>query len=696
MVIALARSQDRILRKGLRSFSKSTLNDVNTLLCDAFSSASGLPPLPVASSNNLEEFTGVASIMHVFQDTFFENCCRVKDALYVHHLSLCGSLDVPTSALNEKLFIAYRRLGYFEDAVYFCSTVKPNIFQWNGLISGCLKNGSAIPAFQLFQTMKLEEILPDGVTFVLLLKACSSLDEGRLLHFQAIEYISDLNVFVMSTLVDIYAKQGSIADAYHVFETMQERTLVTWSVMIAGFAEAGQNEQALNTYQKMQNAKFQPNEITFINILRACTCALYLDITRKIHSDVIEGGYGAYLVVANALIDAYAKCRSLEDAYHVFTGMRGRNVVSWTSLIQGYAHHGHIENTLKLFWQMEKHGVNPNAVTLASILKLCATNELLSCGEQIHNYILMESKENVVFVQNCLLDMYIKWGRMKAAQCVFDKMSQHDVISFSTLINGYAQYEQSHKAFTTFKRMMQDGVEPNEVTYVGLLQACSAAGHMEKGRMIHDHIIRGSLETHLVIGNALMDMYSKLGNVKAAHGVFNKMSKRDLVSWNSLLAAYCQHGHTIEAFELFRKMTEETLEPDHFTFLSLLSVCSYSGLLAEGRRYFEIMTKEYKIKPNAEHCACMVDLLGRAGCVHEALEMINKSTVDSVMVWNVLLGACKISGDVEIAEIATKNILKLDPKNTAACVLLSNIYAAARKGGKGLEGDRKEDYQLLV
>ncbi|KAH7430860.1 hypothetical protein KP509_08G017500 [Ceratopteris richardii] len=584
---------------------------------------------------------------------------------------------------SGQLFSLYLQHGSIEDAAYLCSIVKPDVSIWNSIMSRLCRCGSAERAFQLFGNMIYNEIRPDCVTFVILLKACGSVEEGRLIHGQVVEYVSVLNIYVESTLVDVYGRWGSISDACHVFDDMQERNLVTWSVMIAGFVESGCTVEAFNTFHKLICAKLRPNEVTFINILRACTCVLDMENTQKIHSSILEDGFEVHPFVANALIDAYARCGSLWDARHVFTGMRSCSVVSWTSLIQGYAQHGHIEDVFGLFWDMENKGVKPNSVTISAVLKLCASKKLVSCGEQVHNYILLENMETAVFVENCLLDMYIKCGQVKAAQRVFSRMSTRDVVSCSTMINAYAQCERPHKAFSVFARMIRDGIKPNEVTYLGLLQACSFAGQMERGNLVYHYLIKDRLERHLVIGNALIDMYSKSGTMKAAHVVFNKMYKRDLVSWNSLLGGYCQHGYSSEAFDLFEKMRQGPFKPDNVTFLGLLSVCSYAGLVADGRWYFNIMTEECSIKPTAEHCACMIDLLGRVGCVHEALAIINKSTIDSVMVWNALLGACKISGDVDVAEIATKNIMKLDPNNTAACVQLSNMYATvSERGGR--------------
>lgn len=693
--VGVPRFHNLLHREGLRLYSKdlkATLDDMNILLSDAFSYTSVKASLSSPPSESLEDYTDVLSIMCVCQATYLEKCCHIKDAMYGHHVILCWSMDELDSSLSKKLFNFYIRLGSIEDAVYMCGIAKPDKPYWNSLISSCCKNGKTELAFELFKAMKHEEIFPDCFTFAILLKACSSFEESKLLHAQALEYVCDLNVFVKSALVDVYAKWGSIADAHDVFDKMKERTLVSWSVMIAGWVEAGYISEAFETFWQMQLANFQPNEVTFLNILKACTGVSNLENAQKLHCKIVEDEFEVYLVVGNALIDAYARCGSIEDAHNVFLNMRARNVISFTSMIHGLAQQGLIENSFNLFWQMEKQGVKPNYVTISAVLKLCASKVLLDCGNQVHNYILMENMEGTIFVKNCLLDMYVKCGDIEAAQCVFDKISGTDVVSWSTMIVGFAQCAQPHDAFKLYQEMIQKGVEPNEVTYLGLLQACSSSGYLEKGKRIHDYIARGGLEVHLFIGNALVDMYSKGGSVKDAHAVFNRMSKRDLITWNSLLWGYCQHGHAMEAFELFKRMTHEPLKLDHLTFLSLLSACRYAGLVAEGRRYFDIMTKDHRIKPKAEHCACMVDLLGRAGCVHEALALTRKLTIDSIMVWNALLGACKIWGDVQVAETATENIMRLDPDSTSACVQLSNIYAAAGRSGTDLEVEGGEGY----
>jgi pentatricopeptide repeat protein len=261
------------------------------------------------------------------------------------------------------------------------------------------------------------------------------------------------------------------------------------------------------------------------------------------------------------------------------------------------------------------------------------------------------------------------------------------------MVLGHVKCGQGQKALELFQQMQQEGVQPNSVTFVGVLNACASMIALEEGRCVHQHIIRCGWDSDVFVGSSLVDMYAKCGSMEDAWSVFNKMPSRDVVTWTTILGGCAMHGHGKEALKHFKRMCEEGVQPDDVTFICLLSACSHAGLVGEGMQCYASMVKDYMISAKLEHYTCMVDLLGRAGHLQEAENMVmTMPCKPNVAVWMALLSACRIHGHVEMAERIAKRILEMEPDNAAVYVLLSDIYAAG--GNKHLcqtiEQQRKE------
>uniref|UniRef100_UPI0040747504 Synthetic PPR-DYW protein n=1 Tax=synthetic construct TaxID=32630 RepID=UPI0040747504 len=455
-------------------------------------------------------------------------------------------------------------------------------------------------------------------------------------------------------------------------------SVFSWNSKIRGYARNGQPEEALSLYSQMRRSGIKPDNYTFPFVLKACASLSSLKEGKQIHGHVIKSGFESDVYVQSALIDMYAKCGELEDARKVFDEMPERNVVSWNAMISGYAQNGQSEEALELFREMQQEGIKPSEFTFCSVLSACASLGSLEMGKQIHGYVIKSGFESIVFVGNALIDMYAKCGSIEDARKVFDEMPERTVVSWTAMISGYAQNGQSEEALELFREMQREGVKPDEVTLPSVLSACANLGALEQGKQIHAYVIKSGFESDVFVGSALIDMYAKCGSIEDARKVFDKMPERDVVSWNAMIAAYAQHGHGKEALQLFQQMQQEGVKPSEVTFTSILSACSHAGLVDEGHHYFESMSPDYGITPRVEHYGCMVDLLGRAGRLDEAEDLIKSMPFQpNVVVWGTLLGACRVHGDVERGERAAERILELDPESAAPYVLLSNIYAAA-------------------
>ncbi|KAJ7542131.1 hypothetical protein O6H91_10G091000 [Diphasiastrum complanatum] len=584
--------------------------------------------------------------------------------------------------VGSTLVDMYAKCGCTDDArELFNNMSERDVVSWNAMIAGYAQNGLGKEALALYEQMKQEGVQPDKITFVVLLKACASLaalEQGKQLHSDIIERGFQSDVIVGNTLVDMYAKCGCTEDARELFNNMSERDVVSWNAMIVGYAQNGLGKEALALYEQMKQEGVQPNKVTFTCVLSACASLAALEQGKQLHYDIIKRGFQSDVIVGSTLVDMYAKCGCTDDARELFNNMSERNVVSWSAMIAGYAQNGLGKEALALYEQMKQEGVQPDIVTFTCVLSACASLAALEQGKQLHSDIIKRGFQSDVIVGSTLIDMYAKCGCIEDARELFNYMSERNVVSWSAMIAGYAQNGLGKEALALYEQMKQEGVQPDIVTFTCVLSACASLAALEQGKQLHFDIIKRGFHSNVIVGNTLVDMYAKCGCIEDARELFNYMSERNVVSWSAMIAGYAQNGLGKEALALYEQMKQEGVQPDNVTFTCVLSACAHSRLVDEGRYVFDSMCKDHDVTPTKEHYACMVDLLARAGCWADAELFINKMPIqpDSV-VWMTLLGAARNHGHVEIGRRAFDLVVKLEPKNAAPYVLLSNIYAAA-------------------
>ncbi|CAM6118095.1 unnamed protein product [Calypogeia fissa] len=352
-------------------------------------------------------------------------------------------------------------------------------------------------------------------------------------------------------------------------------------------------------------------------------------------------------------------------------------------MISGYAKYDHAEAAFGVFNRMQQEGALPDEVTYLSILKAFTSPSALKWGTEVHACITHAGFESDVRVGTALLQMYVKCGCIVEARRFFEKMGKRNIITWNIMIGAYAERGRGVEAYRLFLQMRRERFEPDAITYINILNPNASAGPMEWVKEVHGHASKAGLEKDLRVANALVHMYAKSGSIDDARLFFDRMKKRDVITWNSMIGALAQHGYAHEALELFGKMIADRVKPDEATLAAVLSACCHGGLLDDGRKLFLAITQDYGIEPNVVHYTCMVDLLGRAGLLEEARLFISNMPVEpNAVTWGALLGACRTYGNEELGELAAKEVFKLEPENPAPYVLLSNIYAAAGKWEK--------------
>ncbi|CAL9780641.1 unnamed protein product [Musa acuminata subsp. burmannicoides] len=474
---------------------------------------------------------------------------------------------------------------------------------------------------------------------------------SRLLHRPRL--LSDPAVQIK--LMRALASCGDPHGARRVFDGAPHKNAVFFNVMIRSYVNHGLHDHAFRLFADMSlRHHVRPDNYTFPCVLKACAGSDHLAGGLQLHGAVTKLGLDTNIFVGNTLIALYWRCGGLSDALRVFDEMPTKDVVSWNAMIAGYAQNGQYDRAIELCEKMVAlRKPKPDAGTMASILPAMSNTNQSAMSNTNQTDIHLIRK-------------------------MFDEMGKKDLVSWNAMIAIYANNSMSAEAVELFSRMEMAGVEPDAVTLASVLPACGDLSALSLGKKIHEVIERKRMLPSLVLENALVDAYANCGSLEAAREVFDGMNGKDVVSWTSIVSAYGMHGHGKKAIALFEQMRKSGVKPDPVAFISILSACSHSGLLNEGKYYFKCMTECYHFVPRIEHYACMVDLLGRSGHVDEAYDFILKMPIKpNERVWGALLGACRVHSNMEIGLAAADHLFKLVPEQSGYYVLLSNIYARA-------------------
>ncbi|GER35047.1 pentatricopeptide repeat-containing protein [Striga asiatica] len=422
---------------------------------------------------------------------------------------------------------------------------------------------------------------------------------------------------------------------------------------------------------------------TFASLLETCFRLKSLDHGLRIHKLIPETLLRKNEGVASKLLRLYASTGELENAHEMFDQMPHRSTFIWNSLISGYKDTGSYEDALALYFQMAEEGVGPDQHTFPRALKSCGGLGSVRVGEEIHRHVIKSGFSKNAFVANALVDMYAKCGNISRARKVFDAIEGKELVSWNSMINGYLKHGLISKALSAFRKMVEEGFEPDQVT----LSAVLAGGpHYRIGTQIHGWAARRGLDWDLSVANSLIVFYSCRRRISLrARWLFERMPKKDVVSWNSVISAHANDDPSL-AIEYFDRMTEyySNVSPDEITFVSLLSACARLGKVREGERIFSEMEGKYGVAPCAEHYACMVNLYARAGLIGEAYEFIVEKMGDEEAgptAWGALLYGCYLYGDADVGGIAGARLFEMEPDVERNFELLIEIYSEAGRDG---------------
>ncbi|KVH80578.1 Pentatricopeptide repeat-containing protein [Cynara cardunculus var. scolymus] len=562
------------------------------------------------------------------------------------HAQIVKSFPIHTSSL---LFI-YSKLNLLPESLLLFNTLPtPPVLAWKSIIKCYSSNGYFLESLNCFVKMRGLGINHDHNVFPSVLKSCTHLmyfKFGKSVHACVIRVGLEFDIFIGNALLSMYSKVQRFS-ALEVFDESPGRMTADQNESI--FVSDHNNN---NFYHKV--SEFDKN----------------LGILNQI-SDQEE------------TVDEIMRWKNKEgdvrmrSVRKVFETMPERDIVSYNTVILGYAQSNMYNEALMMIKEMGRANLKPDAFTLSNVLPIVAEYMDIWKGKEIHGYGVRHGFHRNEFIVSGLTDVYANCNMVEDSYRLFSSLSKKDSVSWCSIIAACVQNGLFDEGLRLFRQMLSVNIKPVPISFSSIIPACAHLTALPLGQQLHGYIIRGYFEDNMYIASSLVHMYARCGNIKLAMRIFDNMKQHDLVSWTAMMMEFALHGHAYDAISLFEQMEKEGFRPNSVAFVAVLTACSHAGMVNEGLKFFNKMVKQYKITPDFEHYACMADLLGRAGKLEEAFGFICSMPENkTASMWLPLLAACRVHKNVELAEKVSMQICEFDTENAGADLLLSDTYSS--------------------
>ncbi|MCO5564846.1 hypothetical protein L7F22_018514 [Adiantum nelumboides] len=510
--------------------------------------------------------------------------CRIMQDLdegrMIHSKVLEKGYDNDITVSNSMLSL-YSKCGCLNEACeVFDKLIMRDVVSWNVLIAAYIEHSDFQEPLDCFEQMQVEKVVLDAATLSYALKACANLEEveqGQEIHIRSVELGLAENLSVANSLIGFYGRCGLLSEARNVFDKLKLPDVVSWTALIAGYAEHSLGKEALSLFKSMENCGFAPNGVTYSCVLKACGSVGFHVDGREFHTEVVRKGLDLEADVANTLVSMYVACGLLEEASDVFERFPTKCVVSWTALIGGYADCVSDVKALKYFDQMQAAGVFPNAFTYACTLKACGSIGAVDKGRELHVLIAWDGFEQDSSVSSALINMYARCGSLMEACEVFDEVSVCDVSVWSAMMKSFAMNHEGSNAIQCFKDMQQQGCKPDAVTFTCLLTACGHAGLAHEGLeyfklMREDYGVTPTREHY----SCMVDLLARSGDLFEAEKFLETFALASEDTWAALLSACKTHGEVDLGFRCFQQLVQK--DPENAAWYVLMTdICTGTG-----------------------------------------------------------------------------------------------------------------------
>ncbi|KAJ0036078.1 hypothetical protein Pint_25482 [Pistacia integerrima] len=475
--------------------------------------------------------------------------------------------------------------------------------------------------------------------FISLIHYSKTIKQLRQIHAQILRHKLFPNSRITTQLISASSLLKSVHYSLSIFNHFTPKNSHVFNALIRGLAESSCFQSSISHFIYMFSLGVKPIRLTYPFVLKSAASLCLGDLGRALHGVVVKVGVEFDTFVRVCLVDMYVKVEELGSGFKVFDESPGEINLLWNVLINGCSKVGDMGKAVELFEAMPERNLGS---------------------------------------WNSLINGFMRSGDLERASVLFERMPEKNVVSWTTMVSGYSQNGEHVKALAMFFWMLEEGVKANDHSVVTALSASAKVGALEAGLRIHNYISRNGFRLNVAIGNALVDMYAKCGNIEAASLVFDETKEKDIVTWTAMIWGWAIHGHFERAIQCFKEMMYSGIKPDGIVFLAILTAFSYAGQVNMGLNFFDSMRLDYSIEPTMKHYTLIVDMLGRTGRLEQALKFIQRMPIDpDFMIWGTLFCASRAQKNNEMAEFASQRLLQLEPKHPGICVFLSNIYAAA-------------------
>lgn len=547
---------------------------------------------------------------------------------YVHANLLKNGTFGELSVTNYVLSLYIKSKDLVCAVQMFDEMLDRDVRSWTMIISGLVQVGSCRMALDMFADMHKEGIVPNQFTFSSVLKCCSTLNEvrmGKSVHGWIVCNGVFVDTALENSVLDFYVKCGSFDSAKLYIESMTNKDIVSWNIMINAYIQIGDMETALGLFRRLP----VKDASSWNTIIRGHLQNDNYGIAMELLYEMVKSG------------TALSK-----ETFSIAFGL----VASLTALDLGMQIHG----------RLLRSGIHHDGFLRNSLVDFYS-----KCGEM----------EKASFVYQG----FPKCNASDRCSKNNNKSLPHS-FSQSSMVTGYVQNGKLQEALKMFTTMVTDRFEVDKFTLTSIVTGCANAGLLELGQLIHAQIVKAGQPFDIFLSSSMIDMYAKCGELDDAWSIFRETKVRNTVLWTSVISGYGLHGRGRDAIQMFNWMLAEGIKPNEISFVGLLTACSHAGLLNEGIHYFMVMKEEFGIKPQVEHFTCMVDLFGRSGRLDDIKDFISKNKISNVAsVWRSFLSSCRIHRNIEMAKWVSDKLFELEPPTAGSYILLSNTCASGDK-----------------